>query len=141
MNTHNIDEGGTRGESFDEAMNKIALQAKAQQLLEARAQRRQALIGKLKKIGGFLVVIALFGAAYYYRNDIQAYVSAKLDTKPKMDATTAAALKGVQADADKRDQALDEISSSMRQQSTGAALKSLQTNAQNRDKVLDTITK
>lgn len=110
MTTHSIDIGGGRGkENFNDAMSNIARQAEAQKLLEERAQRRQALYGNIKKAFGFLLGVALLATAFCYRNELQSYVSAKLQTKAQVDSNTGATLSRLQTDAQKRDQVLDDI--------------------------------
>ena len=110
MNTHSINvSAGRGGNNFKDAMSNIAREAEAQRMLEERAQRRQALVSKIKKVAGFLFGAALLGTAFYYHNELQDYVSSKFASKPQISASTSASLNKVEAAAEKRDQTLDEI--------------------------------
>lgn len=97
--------------NFDDAMGQIARQAQAREILEARAAKRQALYDKLTKVAVFLVFTGLLYAGYTYRNQLQDYVTAKLsaNNKPQINASTTAALQSIQANAEKRDKVLDDI--------------------------------
>ncbi len=111
MNTHNINAGGGRGgQKFEDAMSNIAREAEAHRLLEARAEQRQALMSKIKKVAGFLLGLAVLATVFFYRNELQGFISAKLDSKPKIDSTTDASLNKIQSAAEKRDQVLNDIS-------------------------------
>lgn len=132
--------GGAGGsQSFGDAMSKIASQAKAQQLLELRDQRRREIRDRISKVIGFLVVTGLLGAAYYYRAPLQEFVSSKLTTsnQPHIGAGMAAALGGVQADAAKRDSQIDELTASMKTANPVDTLKNLQASAAKRDSQID----
>lgn len=99
--------------SFDQAMNQIAAQAEAAQLREQEAQRRQRLFAKVRVAFMFLLWTAALGCGFYYRAELQQFASDKFFSKPKVgqvDGNTSEALKGIQSQADKRDQMLKEIS-------------------------------
>jgi hypothetical protein len=95
--------------AFAKAMNHIAVEAENQRIEEERQCRRQRLLGRICSAGGFLLGAALLGAGYHYRAPLQDYVSAKFASAPQMSAGTGEALKGIQAEASKRDQVLDQL--------------------------------
>ncbi len=96
-------------DAFKDEMSKIAVQAEARRLLEIRAQEKHRQMNKIKGAIFFLMVTAALVVAYYCRDDLQKFVNAKLDRTPTVNAATSDALKGIKANADKRDKALDEL--------------------------------
>ena len=93
-------------------MGRIAIEAENARQLELRREKRQILFGRIRTAGGFLLGAAILGAGYYYRAQVQDYVTAKLSKTPQMSAGTGEALKGIAADAAKRDQVLDTLAGS-----------------------------
>ena len=67
--------------SFDRAMSQIVNQAHAEQARELQNQRRQLLYGKVR--GAFLLLLgaALLVTGFCYREQLQGYVTAKLNVK------------------------------------------------------------
>ena len=97
--------------AFEKAMGRIAIEAENQRQLEERRERRERIFDRIRSVGGFLLGAAVIGAGYYYRAQLQDYVTAKLNkSTPQMSAATGDSIKSIAADADKRDQVLDSLS-------------------------------
>ena len=99
-------------DAFANAMNQIAAQSQAEKEREVQAERRQQLYAKLRSGIAALMLMGLLAAGFSYRAEVQQFVSETILSKPKVgqiDGRTGEALKGIQAQADKRDQVLSEI--------------------------------
>jgi hypothetical protein len=97
--------------AFAKAMGRIAIEAENQRQLEERRERRQRIFSRIRSVGGFLLGAVVLGAGYYYRAQVQDYINSKLAKAPTISAGTGEAIKGIQADAEKRDQVLDSLTS------------------------------
>ena len=65
-----------KDKSFESAMNKIALQAEALQKKEAKDEQRQVVIGRVKKAGLLLALLAVGVVVFNHRDQIQeAYIA------------------------------------------------------------------
>lgn len=95
--------------AFEKVMNRIAVEAETERVREIESQRRHELFGKIRKAGVFLFGAAILGCGYYYRANLQTFVSEQLNQKPQIDGNTGTALKSIQENAAKRDKALSEI--------------------------------
>ena len=96
--------------AFAKMMDQIAAQAEAEEKRELKTQRRRQLFSRLRTAFMFLLWAGVLGCGYIYRAELQQFVSEKfLTNKPQIDGSTGQALKGIQAQADKRDQILNEI--------------------------------
>jgi len=96
-------------DAFARAMNQIVNEAETQRQEEARTQRRRELFGKARRSLVFLFGATVIGFGFYHRQELQQFVSSKLDTRPQVDGQTSGSLTNIQAQAARRDQALDEI--------------------------------
>ena len=70
--------------SFERAMNQIVGEAQAEQQREARNAKRQEMMQRVRTSLKFVVLGAVLGTAFFYRSELQAFVSSKLEHKPSM---------------------------------------------------------
>jgi hypothetical protein len=76
---------GMKDKSFENAMNKIAMQAEALQLKEAKEAQRQRTIGHIKKACFMLAFIAVAVVVFSHRDQIQeAYLAKVSPAKSKL---------------------------------------------------------
>ena len=98
--------------AFTNAMNQIAAESHAQNERELEAQRRQRLYARLFTGVKALLWLGLIAGVFSYRSEIQQFVSETVLSRPQVgqiDAKTGEALRGIQAQAEKRDQVLNAI--------------------------------
>lgn len=109
--------------SFERAMNQIVNQAEAEQQAELHAQRRAILFGRVRRVALLLGILAVAGIAFYYRDQVNHFVSDKfaaITGKSAKDGQNPASTTGgaasatvakAQANAAVRDQIVDQVSS------------------------------
>ncbi|TAL01966.1 MAG: hypothetical protein EPO07_07855 [Verrucomicrobia bacterium] len=96
--------------AFTDAMNQIAAEAESLQQREEIAARRRQLYAKARGWVAGLLWAAFLGCGFYYHHELQQFFSEKfLAQKPRINGTTGAALKSIEAQAAKRDAVLDEV--------------------------------
>lgn len=102
--------GRMKNNSFSRAMNQISAQAEAEREKEARVEQRRKIFSKVRGVGLFLFGAGLLASGFYYRAEVQQYISDKcFAAKPQVDGETGEALAGLQEHANKRDSVLEEI--------------------------------
>jgi hypothetical protein len=98
--------------AFADAINQIAAQAEAEREQELRDEKRCQLMGKVRRAFVFVFLAGILASVYYYQAELQHFASEKLFSQPtavQVDAKTREALKGIRAQAEQRDQVLNEI--------------------------------
>ena len=98
--------------TFAKVMSQIAAQDEAEKARELVVARRRRVLARAR--GGIMALLwaALLGCGFYYRAELQQFASETFFGKPKagqIDAKTSATLQGIQAQASKRDQVLDQV--------------------------------
>jgi hypothetical protein len=101
--------------AFDQAMNQIAAEAEAEKLAELRDLERRRILAKVRRVGSFLILTAILACGFCYRTQLQNLSWAMFNKTPQVipapqvGEKTSAALRGIEASAAKRDEAVDNI--------------------------------
>lgn len=91
-------------------MSQIAKQAEAEQEAEAKTQRRREIVATVRKVFMFVLGASVLGAGIFYRAELQGYFDEKFASSTDVvDSETSEALQSIQANANKRDTALEEL--------------------------------
>ena len=69
-----------RKNSFDLAMQQIENEFESKKVEAERLARRGAIMARIRKAAGVLLLLGVFGAVYAYREDIQGLIAAKITT-------------------------------------------------------------
>jgi hypothetical protein len=101
--------------SFEQAMNQIVNQAKAEEQRELQEQHRQMLYARVRKVLIVGFVLAGLATAYAYRAPIQEYVVSKMPAGTQSETNTPAGgaqvtISKAAENASVRDRIVDEVS-------------------------------
>jgi hypothetical protein len=103
-----------KNDSFSRQMASIAAQAEAEQQAEVKAEQRQALFRKLRKVLMLLFSVLILGTVYCYRvevgqklNQVQAFITAS--TRKPAGTPADDKLAAIKDAAAKRDSALNDL--------------------------------
>jgi hypothetical protein len=98
--------------TFAKAMTQIAAEDQAARLREQELQRRLQQREKLRRGIAASLWVALIGCGFYYHAEFQQFATEHFFHRPKtgqVDPRTSKALQGIEAQAQKRDEVLNEI--------------------------------